>query len=60
MMENLPIDPQKLCEYMERISNIHDQEYSHRLADRFICMLLTSLGYGKAVEVFKDMSKWYA
>ena len=37
-----------------------DGETGHRLADELMAKLLTSLGYGKGVEVFEKMGKWYA
>ena len=35
-------------------------EIGHRLADELMAELLTSLGYGKGVEVFEKIDKWYA
>ena len=53
--------PAEFAEEMEKLhrDNI-DPEGSHVQADNLMCELLKSLGYGKGVEVFADMDKWYA
>jgi hypothetical protein len=33
---------------------------SHQAADRLLCAVLRSLGYGEGVEAFEDAPKWYA
>ena len=37
-----------------------DEEIVHRIGDGLMCDLLRELGYGKGVDIFEDMSKWYA
>lgn len=32
----------------------------HQMADHLMCELLKSMGYGKGVEVFIAMEKWYS
>jgi len=38
----------------------HDTEDTHWEADELMCEVLTQLGYGEGISVFKDMKKWYA
>ena len=45
---------------MRRLDEMCDVEVAHYKADQLMCELLTELGYGEGVEIFKDMSKWYA
>ncbi len=45
---------------MREIAKGTDLEASHGYADKLMCDLLKSLGYGKGVAVFENMSKWYA
>lgn len=52
--------PDEFYEQMKEISAISCPEEAHIAADSAICDLLESLGYGKAVEVFDKMDKWYA
>ena len=37
-----------------------DEEIAHSIADGIMCDLLRELGYGKGVDIFEDMPKWYA
>jgi hypothetical protein len=37
-----------------------DAEDSHRLADAYMCDLLSELGYEEGVHIFENMNKWYA
>lgn len=37
-----------------------DTQADHGNADKLMCEVLTELGYGEGVEVFKEMGKWYA
>lgn len=30
------------------------------MADKLMCDVLTQLGYGEGVEIFKNAPKWYA
>ena len=53
--------PEVFKESMERIANGNDDtETNHVSADELMCELLTSLGYGEGVEIFKNMDKWYS
>ncbi len=38
----------------------NDTEEAHVLADRLLCDIAKRCGYGRAVQVFEDMYKWYA
>lgn len=38
----------------------YDKECAHMDADSLMAEVLTQLGYGEGVEVFKHMPKWYA
>jgi hypothetical protein len=53
MMRNIPktLDERKMP---------WDEEDSHRLADAYMCDLLRELGYGKGIDIFENMAKWYA
>jgi hypothetical protein len=46
---------------MERISQSDDGTSSdpHIAADELMCDLLESLGYGKGVEIFRSITRWY-
>ena len=37
-----------------------DEEDAHVLADALMCEILRELGYGEGVDIFLNMSKWYA
>lgn len=37
-----------------------DEEIVHNIGDGLMCDLLRELGYGKGVDIFEDMPKWYA
>lgn len=52
--------PEVFKESMERINDGHDTESKHVIADEYMCELLTALGYGEGVEIFKNMDKWYS
>lgn len=42
------------------VSSCTDVEVMHKEADRLMCEVLTSLGYGDGVRIFYNMPKWYA
>ena len=44
----------------EILRGTFDPEMSHIIADRLICELLETLGYGEAVKIFEEMEKWYS
>ena len=52
--------PEVFKESMERIASSNDTEYNHVNADELMCELLTSLGYGEGVEIFKNMYKCHS
>lgn len=52
--------PKVFKESMERIASSDDTEGNHVNADELMCELLTALGYGEGVEIFKNMDKWYS
>ncbi len=52
--------PEVFKESMERIACSDDTEGNHVNADELMCELLTALGYGEGVEIFKNMDKWYS
>jgi hypothetical protein len=37
-----------------------DPEAAHGKADDLLCELLTELGYGKLVDIYNRVEKWYA
>ena len=37
-----------------------DREAVHSKMDTLMCDVLTELGYGEGVEIFKDTDNWYA
>jgi hypothetical protein len=43
----------------EEASNT-DTEEAHVSADDALCLLLDHLGYGKVVEAYNNIDKWYA
>ena len=44
---------------MRRLDKLNDPEVAHYKADELMCELLTELGFGEGVEIFKEMGKWY-
>ncbi|WP_312286676.1 hypothetical protein [Terrisporobacter sp.] len=50
----------KLRDEMESLIECGDTENAHSRADGILCELLESLGYGKIVELYYDVDKWYA
>lgn len=51
--------PQEAADYLRSMAGL-DQEWSHAEADDMFCEILRELGYGEAVEIFSDMTKWYS
>lgn len=47
---------------LERLRECHtdDEEIDHVRADRVLCELLVSLGYGDVVEEYERVDKWYS
>lgn len=52
--------PEEFAKKMSRIAESVDAEADHVKADELMCQLLTSLGYGEGVKIFRDMYKWYS
>ena len=56
--------PESFKERMEAIrdSKNYDTEIKHILADKLMCDLLRSLGYGAGIEVYEspDWTMWHA
>lgn len=48
---------------MARLADCHKQprvETSHAEADRVLCDLLRTLGYGEVVDEYRKLPKWYS
>ena len=52
--------PQEFAKKMSQLAESGDPEADHIKADELMCQLLTSLGYGKGVKIFREMYKWYS
>ena len=52
--------PEEFKKAMQKIDDRGDKEYGHMEADELMCDLLEELGYGEGVDIFRQMSKWYA
>lgn len=52
--------PKEFAEKMYQLAESGDAEADHVKADELMCQLLTSLGYGEGVKIFRDMDKWYS
>lgn len=50
----------KIRDEMKSLIDCGDTEYAHSRADELLCELLEDLGYGKIVELYSDVDKWYA
>lgn len=54
-----PIPREQALEQMQA-QNCGDPEGDHIRADKVMCEVLTSLGYGELVKAFETIKKWYA
>ena len=54
------MSPTEFEEAMSRIAATVDIEERHIEADDLMCEVLTELGFGRGVEIFERMPKWYA
>jgi hypothetical protein len=45
---------------MAELEGYHDRELAHIEADEILCRFLRKLGYGKLVEAWIKIPKWYA
>ena len=52
--------PETFYENMFALFNAYDPETAHIEADKMMCELLRSLGYGKAVDYFEEQERWYS
>lgn len=55
-----PMPPDEFARRMTLAFEDECPEGGHIEADRLMCELLTSLGYGVGVETFRSARKWYA
>lgn len=54
------MNPQEFKEKMEHLKNANDPEVTHEKADALMCEVLSALGYAEGVQIFKELTKWYA
>lgn len=56
------VNKELLEKYLELMKSVGDDdpECGHCMADDHLCELLKELGYGDVVDVFDDLTKWYA
>jgi hypothetical protein len=59
MPEEKPLTDEQALDALKALM-VDDMEDDHVMADRFLCELLESLGYGKTVDFYKSLDKWYA
>lgn len=59
-MPNSEMTREAAIERLKQLLVSGDVEASHSEADRILCELLTSLGYGDVVAAWDDVEKWYA
>ena len=59
-MTKTPITPDEFRLQMKEIKENGNQEEAHIDADKLMCYLLETLGYGQGVATFRGMYKWYA
>lgn len=52
--------PKEFAKKMSYLAESDDPEADHIKADELMCQLLTSLGYGEGVKIFREMYKWYS
>lgn len=55
-----PLTPEQFASEVRRIAQSSDEENRHMDADKLLCDVLASLGYGEGVKVYVEMEKWYA
>jgi hypothetical protein len=61
-----PLTPEQFAEKMRELfprpggMPHYDTDAAHAQADRLLCQVLRSLGYGDGVTIFEDADKWYA
>ena len=62
-----PISPEefeakiwRIIEESKKEGNLCDIEARHIVLDDLLCETLASLGYEKGIELFNNVSKWYA
>lgn len=52
--------PHEFAEKMRKIDHDEDAENGHIKADALLMETLRALGYEEGVEIFENMTKWYA
>ena len=60
MAKKNAMTPEVFREQMAVINQKYDIEQGHSEADKLMCAVLESLGYGDGIEIFRKMEKWYA
>lgn len=66
--ENRVLTPEEFSSAMMQIKDgtfysqhrMYDAENQHIDADDLMCNVLRSLGYGKGIDIFCSMTRWYA
>lgn len=56
----IPMSSAEFCEAMKTAAEIADVEGRHEKMDGLMMNLLTDLGYGDAVAIFRKTEMWYA
>ncbi len=51
--------PKEFLFKMRKIRTYYDTENRHIEADKLMCEILSDLGYGDGIAIFKTMIKWY-
>jgi hypothetical protein len=52
--------PDEMLELMKAAALMDDPEKGHQAADQIMVTALRERGFGKAMDVFEKMDKWYA
>jgi hypothetical protein len=52
--------PDEMLELMKAAALMDDTEAAHDTADKIMVTALRERGFGKAMDVFEKMDKWYA
>jgi hypothetical protein len=56
----IPLDEAKKRMRKIALNSLGDPEMAHLRADKLLCEVLQSLGYGDLVAAFVNVKKWYA
>ena len=66
MKKRTKMNPEEFAEKMKELSERQskwggcDTEWNHTDMDELMCSVLSDLGYGEGVEIFRNTYKWYA